>query len=871
MKTLYKLVLIFNLSAFLFAADTTQISIGWDGSRYHPPDSGYNLGLALSGGGARGLAHVGVIKALEEAGLNINAIAGTSIGGIIGGLYACGYKADSLEKIVRSIDFSSLFSDRPSRTALYLTQRSEKERYLLSIRFAGFRPYIPQGLTAGQRLTDLITALTMKANYTSGGSFSQMEIPFRTVTTDIVSGEEVILDSGNLADAMRSTMAFPLAFTGVEKGNQILMDGGMLDPIPVDVVHQTEKNLDLVIAVNTTSDLLPKDKINNPIDIAGQVTTIMTLNQKLEGLAAADIAITPDLKGYYSTDFDQGPLLIEKGYEAGRQAIPEIMQKLSQNCGHDTLYLASVHIIDPPPNFDTAIVKIPSPGYIRRTALKKAVNEIYRTGHLLFLEASLIGDSLRSPGLNPVRLELKLVPRPDLRGLNINIRGNKILPDSTIKNLLEDGNDSLSAEDINLFSQKLRRLYQDEGFDLAYVRRLNYSPSDHRLNIDIDEATVERIAISGNRRTKNWLIRSNLPFHEGEPLGTKEATRGIRNIYNTGLFDRVTMNILPGQNGAVVRINVEEEKYTQMRFGWHWQDEYRSEEFAELLDDNLFGTGQEFMMHAQYGRWRQKYEVSLKTDRFFSTYLTYRARAYYNILNRILYDSGGDSEGSRREERQGLEFILGQQIARLGTVTGEIRWEEINNKYFPGGLKDKGRLRTLALRSLVETLDRYSFPNRGKKHLFYMEYNTDILGGQNRFTKLFSSIESYFPITRRFNFHPRLSVGWTDTGEKVPVSEKFYIGGPYSFAGFHTDELFGDKMVLANFELRHNLPYDFYLTARFDAGEVYASVDQIKLGHLRQGFGFSAAYDSPLGPVDLGYGKAENHPGRWYVNIGLLF
>ncbi|MCP4634018.1 MAG: hypothetical protein GY855_13920, partial [candidate division Zixibacteria bacterium] len=152
-------------------AGSTSIQIGWDGSRYNPPDDRPKIGLALSGGGARGLSQIGLLRAFEEANIQIGAIAGTSIGGIIGGLYTSGYSADSIEQIVKSINFPELFSNRPHRNSMFLTQRQEKERYLLSIRFDGFKPYFPHALTAGQELSDLLSSLTLRPNYISGGDF----------------------------------------------------------------------------------------------------------------------------------------------------------------------------------------------------------------------------------------------------------------------------------------------------------------------------------------------------------------------------------------------------------------------------------------------------------------------------------------------------------------------------------------------------------------------------------------------------------------------------------------------------------------------------------------------------------------------------
>jgi outer membrane protein assembly factor BamA len=382
---------------------------------------------------------------------------------------------------------------------------------------------------------------------------------------------------------------------------------------------------------------------------------------------------------------------------------------------------------------------------------------------------------------------------------------------------------------------------------------------------------IEKIEISGNDRTKRWLIKSNFPLDEGKPFNSLQAGKGMANIYATDLFDRVTMNILPGDNGAIVDIKVEEKKYTQLRLGWRWDDEYRSEEFAELLNDNLLGTGQELLLHAQYANRRQRYDISLKADRFFSTYLTYKIRAFYDIVDRKLYDDEGGSDSSVRFDNFGIEFILGQQIARFGTVTGEIGWKEIKSKYSPGGATDRIKLRTFTFRSLVETINRQPFPTDGKKHLFYAQLAADILGGEINYTKFFTSIESYFPLNGNFNFHPKISIGFTDTKHVIPLSEQFYIGGHYSFYGYHTDELVGAKMILGNIELRYKLPYRFYLYGRYDLGEVYSTIDEIKLRNLRHGYGVSLAFDSPIGPIDFGYGKSGSHPDCFYIDVGLLF
>jgi len=853
------------------SADSTEIFFGWDGNRYHPPNGQPKIGLAFSGGGARGLSQVGVLKALEESGVELGAIAGTSIGGIIGGLYASGYSAEELEEIIKKTNFSALFSNRPQRTTMLLTQRPEKERFLVSLRFDGFKPYIPQALTAGQKLSDMLTRLTLRANYLSGGDFSKLKIPFRAVTTDIVNGRAEILSEGNLADAMRSTMAFPLAFTGVEMEDKILMDGGMLNPIPVDIVRDMNSDLGLYVALNTTSDLLPKEKISDPIDIANQVTSIMTMDKMLDGLEKADVVIMPEIAGYNSTDFDKAESLIELGYRAGLKARREIIQKLRRSDLVDSVYITDIQFNSLPPGFDKDLISIKPGQFILKNRLQETMIDFYNTYDLFTASMIISYRGNTSDAYKSAELKINMVSKPEKYRLKYVINGNTVFDDSTIISLLNDGNQKLCSEDFLKLSTQLEEMYKKERFDLAHIRNMNYWPERQTVEIDIDEGIIEKIDIEGNKRTKRWLISSNFPLDESQPFNSLRAAKGIANIYATDLFDRVTMNILPGQKGAIIDIKVEEKKYTQLRLGWRWDDEYRSEEFIELLNDNLLGTGQEFLIHAQYANRRQKYDISLKADRFFSTYLTYKIRAFYDILDRKLYDDEGDSYGSVRMDNFGVEFILGQQIARFGTVTGEIGWKEIESQYSPGGISDRIKLRTITFRSLVETINKQPFPTSGKKHLFYAQLAADILGGEIDYTKFFSSIESYFPLTDKINFHPKISVGFTDTKHMIPISEQFYIGGHYSFYGFNTDELTGAKAILGNMELRYKLPYRFYLYGRYDLGEVYSTLDEIKLRNLRHGYGISLAFDSPIGPIDFGYGKSGSHPDCFYINIGLMF
>ncbi|MCK4596582.1 patatin-like phospholipase family protein, partial [bacterium] len=220
------------------------------------------VGLALSGGGARGFAHIGVIKALEEEGIHLDMVAGTSMGCVVGGLYAAGNSPEDLRRMSAEIDWSRIFIDGPSRASLLLTQKWGEHKSLVRLRFDGWRLSLPSGFTSAQKLSDLLAELTMTASYRAEGNFDKLNVPFRAVVTDIVSGQSIAIGEGDLGEVLRAGLAVPLIFTPVEKGDMLLADGGLLDIIPVDVAR--EMGADVVVAVNVTSPLSSREQLKKP-------------------------------------------------------------------------------------------------------------------------------------------------------------------------------------------------------------------------------------------------------------------------------------------------------------------------------------------------------------------------------------------------------------------------------------------------------------------------------------------------------------------------------------------------------------------------------------------------------------------------------
>ncbi|WLI15643.1 MULTISPECIES: patatin-like phospholipase family protein [Pseudomonas] len=278
------------------------------------------IGLVLSGGAARGLAHIGVLKALEEQGIKIDAIAGTSMGAVVGGLYASGYQIDELEKLALGIDWQQALSDAPPREDVPFRRKQDDRDFLvkqkLSFRDDGSLG-LPLGVIQGQNLALLLESLLAHTSDTR--DFDKLPIPFRAVATDIASGEKVVFRKGHLPQVIRASMSIPAVFAPVELNGRLLVDGGMTDNIPLDVAR--EMGVDIAIVVDIGTPLRNRKQLTTVVDVLNQSITLMTRRNSEEQLAALhkdDVLIQPPLASFGVTDFGKAQEMIDAGYRATR-------------------------------------------------------------------------------------------------------------------------------------------------------------------------------------------------------------------------------------------------------------------------------------------------------------------------------------------------------------------------------------------------------------------------------------------------------------------------------------------------------------------------------------------------------------------------
>jgi NTE family protein len=277
------------------------------------------IGLTLSGGGAKGLAHIGILKAIDSAGLSIDYITGTSMGSIIGSLYASGYSADSILYMGRRMHWDQLLSNQGSMRNIIMEEKDEYGKYDLELPWVNHFFRISTGVLEGQELWLKFSELLFPVYKVK--NFDSLPIPFKCVATDISTGQAVVLDRGELVSAVRASMAIPSVFTAVDYQGRLLVDGGIVRNFPVKDVR--EMGAQFVIGSNVTSSLLPANKVNNALQVLLQIAFFREAEDTKLEVPLCNIYVQMPLEKYNMATFSQANEIIDVGLEEGRKLYPQ--------------------------------------------------------------------------------------------------------------------------------------------------------------------------------------------------------------------------------------------------------------------------------------------------------------------------------------------------------------------------------------------------------------------------------------------------------------------------------------------------------------------------------------------------------------------
>ena len=474
------------------------------------------IGLVLSGGGAKGFAHIGVLKVIEEAGIKIDYIGGTSMGAVIGGLYASGYNATQIDSIFHKINFDELLNDYIPRSAKSFYEKRNDESYALSLPFSNFKVGIPQALSKGLYNFNLLSRLTRHVRQVN--DFNQLPTPFLCIGTNIETGQQVLLNKGNLAQAMLASAAFPTLFTPIEIDGQLLIDGGVANNFPVDEV----KNLgaDLIIGVDVQDGLWDKNQLKNATKILVQITNLHSIEQMKNKIKGTDIYITPDIKNFGVLSFDRGREIIQRGEEAAF-AVYEKIKTLSTEQNYFKKPRLSVY---------KDSVKL---AQINTTKLRKYTNE-YVFGKLGFKPKTPITYSHLESGINTLLatenfhsisysfknneqgedLELQLAENPIYTYLKLGLHYDELFKSGILVNITHKNTlfkNDLASLDIILGDNFRYNLdyYVDNGFNFSYGFKSQLSQFNRNITQEITKSILDT---GGNQINVDYLDLSTRAY-----------------------------------------------------------------------------------------------------------------------------------------------------------------------------------------------------------------------------------------------------------------------------------------------------------------------------------------------------------------------
>ncbi len=469
------------------------LSVGVSRAQPVAPDQQLKIGLVLSGGGAKGMAHIGALKVIEEAGITIDYIGGTSMGAIVGALYASGYSAHELDSLFKQTDFNDLIQDNLPRGVKTFYEKEDSERYALTLPFNKFKISFPTAISGGQRIYNELVRLLYHVKDVK--DFNNLPIPFFCIATNVENGAEVILNKGYLPEAVMASGTFPSLFEPAEIDGQILIDGGVLNNYPIREVKQL--GADIIIGVDVQHGLRDRESLHSATDILLQINNFRTLENMNTKVKETDIYIRPDMDDFSVIDFDLVESIIEQGRTAALEHLDDLkalsakqkhlFKKKRYIAPNDSIIIDRL-ILEGNINYSRTYVKgklrISVPDKTTFENLQQGVNNLAATGNFTAIRYELVSngsgeDLILKLRENPNKTYLRLAAHYD------DLYKTAALLNLTKKNLLMK--DDVVSIDFAL-GDNLRynfQYYLDKGSYWSFGVNSRLNDFDYEIDLDV--------------------------------------------------------------------------------------------------------------------------------------------------------------------------------------------------------------------------------------------------------------------------------------------------------------------------------------------------------------------------------------------------
>ncbi len=854
------------------------------------------IGYALSGGGARGLAQIGAIRVLEQNGIFPDIISGTSIGSIVGGLYASGYSIEELDSIALSTDWNSIISPAPksNRNALFIDQKVTEDRAVLTLRLDGLTPVIPNSVNSGQKLLNFLNILAVQSPVGLVDDFSKLKADFTAVCTNLETGAPFLFRSGLLGKALRASSSVSFLLSPVEHNDTMLVDGGLVANIPVSFTR--ERGADIIIAFNSTSPLHEKSELKFPWVLADQILSIPMGLLNEQQLAMSDYVITPSIGDKASNDFTDINELLFRGLEAAVEVIDTLKMDIQRRI-YDKLYEGSTSVINPVVSpasleyrsFDSMVTHYNKMNRSLSTGdIKKYLLNLSMTGKYSDLGAEMTD----SAGFSVITLTGKEIPL--VNGIFLDDKGvaGETFPE--IFGPLERKH--FNPETLIIKLKTLIRYYRTKGYSLARIKSISFDEKTGLLSISVNAGVIDAIKIKNTSSVEPLAVFRELTFQEGDVFNVSDISQSLQNLESTNLFDEILVDVEIAGDSNYVVLNLQDKITSLVRIGFKINNENTPQVSVDIRDENFISSTTE--LGGIFFLSPRKNQVTLehKANRIFDSYFTYKLNAFWGAKDYYTYAENNNANGSSykvtgtgeyRESIYGVSLALGTQVGRFGNLVGKAKLENnrITDLENSSAFTLDANIFSLSVSTTIDTKDRYPYTNKGIR--FYANYETaqSFLGGETGYTNFYSEYEGFVSFSPENTAIVTAKLGFAD--KTLPLSQMYSLGGQYSFFGMREDELRGRQILKLGFEYRYKLPFriffDTYISTRYDIGSIWEQEEKIKIKDLRHGIGFTISLDTPLGPADFSYGRSfffnrdiaqdpiKWGPGSFYFSLGFYY
>ncbi|MEI6088964.1 MAG: patatin-like phospholipase family protein [bacterium] len=825
-----------------------------------------NVALVLSGGGARGLFQIGVLKVFEQNNIPISEIAGTSMGAMIGGLYSSGFSADEIKKAVLNTNWPELsaFYQKDNWNSLNIDQKYIENKGILSFRFHNFNFHPPQTISENKTFEKYLHTQFSLAPFKTFDSFDSLYIPFRVAVTDLINGKPLYLARGNLVNSIRASCTVPIQFRPVRIDSSIYIDGGIFANLPSDAVLEFKP--DLIIGVNSTSPPYKINEFTSGFEIADQTLSILMKYFEKNAAQEIDFIITPTVGAYKNTDFKKIDSLIIFGENESKSYVNDILWKYD---------------------------------LIRKRKLSNALAKFdsLKSGYTLYIYNKQKSETeLIKTHSNIISIADSLLRIPEIKTLEFNSIGGKItitpsyypiiekiifateqkIPDSVLSQL----NRHFYRKPYDKKTQKkimqlASTLLKESGYTFTFIQRI--SMKDNIVSLKPNLGRIDSIEIKSGNISK-YLVKRELLLKKYDLLNSEKIIDSWDNLMNCGLFENIEIIYKNNTNGGMnIALKLEELGNQEINAGFRIDLDRNFRFIGQFVQYNLWNTGTNLSTGIIIGERDKHAELMLFNSNIGYTPLGLSVKGYYTNRLRFSYNSdslNADFYNSQRkanifEERAGLIAELETNAYKIGKVTVGMR-NEFQRTFFTDSvaIPDFKALTVFRIGAKYDTENKPYFANQGIK--------LDFLYESSLFHKISELPYSKASFAFRYNFKikksaliPQILLGMGD--RTLPEPEFFSLGGNESFYGMREDELRGQQFFKLSLELRRKLDFkiffDTYVSARYDWGNVFNEMDNLKFTDVKHGIGLNFALDTPAGPAVVALGKSFSYnyqTNKWY-------